>query len=280
MSLTALACPASLLKGKDSWDIDAYLNLLEEYPDALSWEGASVGKIKQEILRCALCNGMNGFIDMETGTAALDGEEFRSVLERIAALDVKTVDKSIKTRAREGEVVLWELYINSAVELQEAEGMCGQEMTLIGYPVSGKIQGEVSSNHISYDGAVGIHSDTGNPDAAWEYVEAHFMEAQEKNSFFFTPGKDAFEERLTEGLGEEFRSLVDGNMVTCPELTEEQVEKVRDAFMGATVFGDDAFEVIGIITEEAEPYLAGEKNLDDVVKIIQNRVQLYLAERS
>ena len=106
------------------------------------------------------------------------------------------------------------------------------------------------------------------------------MEAQEKNSFFFTPGKDAFEERLAEGLGEEFMSLVDGNMVTCPELTEEQVEKVRDAFMGATVFGDDAFEVIGIITEEAEPYLAGEKNLDDVVKIIQNRVQLYLAERS
>ncbi|MDE7352468.1 MAG: hypothetical protein K2O06_05380 [Acetatifactor sp.] len=279
VSLTVLACPTSLLKGKDSWDIGEYLDLLEEYPDALSWEGASVERIKEEILRCALYNGINGFVDREAGTAALDGGDFRSILERIAALDVKTVDKSTKTRVREGDIVLWELYMNSAVELQEAEGISGREMTLIGYPVSGKVQGERSSNHISYGHEVGIHSDTENAEAAWEYVETYFIGAQEKNSFFFTPGKDAFEEKLQEGLGEEFLSLDGGNVVVCPELTEVQVEKVRNAVLRATVFGDEAFEIIGIIAEEAAPYFTGDKSLDNVVEIIQSCVQLYLDER-
>lgn len=279
VSLTVLACPASLLKGKDSWNIGEYLDLLEEYPDALSWEGASAERIKEEILRNALYNGINGFVDIEMGTAALDGEDFRLILERIAALDVKTVNKSAKTRAREGETVFWELYMNSAVELQEAEGISGQELTLIGYPVSGKIPGERSSNRISYGHEVGIHSGTENAQAAWEYVEAYFAGAQEKNSFFFTPGKEAFEEKLQEGLGEEFLSLDGVNVIVCPELTDKQVEKVRDAVAGAAVFGNEEFEIMSIIAEEAAPYFTGDKSLDSVVDTIQSCVQLYLDER-
>lgn len=278
VSLTALACPTSLLKGKESWNIEEYLDLLEEYPDALSWEGASDEKIKKFILSCALYNGINGFVDRETGKASLDGEDFRSILARIAALDVKTVDKSTKARAAEGEVVFWELYINSSVNLQEAEGICGQEMTLIGYPVSGKIPGETSANTISYYQEVGIHSDTENAEAAWEYVEAYFMGAQKKGSFFFTPGKEAFEEKLQEGLGEKFSSLNGGSVIVCPELTQEQVDKVRSAAWNATVLDSDNFEMIDIITEEAAPYFAGDKDLDNVVEIIQSCVQLYLDE--
>ncbi len=280
MRLMALACPTSLLKGKDSWNIGEYLDLLEEYPDALSWEGASAERMKEEILRMALYNGINGFVDIEAGTAALDGEDFRSILKRIAALDVKTVNKSAQARAREGEVVFWELYMNSVTELQKAEVISGQELTLVGYPVSGKIQGEKSSNSISYDSEVGICSGTQNAEAAWEYVEAHFVDAQKKNSFFFTPGKDAFEEKLREELGEELLTLDEnGNTVTGSALTEEQVGKVRNAFLGATVTGNEEFEIFNIIGEEAAPYFKGDKKLDDVVKIIQSRVRLYLDER-
>lgn len=279
MNLTAIACPSSLLRGKDSWTINEYLDLLEEYPDALSWEGASVEKVKAYILTCALYNGLDGFIDRTAGKIALDGEDFRAVLKRIAALDVKGTDRSFKKRAREGEVLFWELYLHSAVELQEAEGIFGQEMTLIGYPVSGKLEGEVSSNHISYGNEIGIHRNTANAQAAWEYLETHFLSAQEKNSFFFTPGKDAFEEKLQEGLGEKYTSLDGASIVTCPELTEAQVDKVREAAFRATVLDEDTYEMISIITEEAAPYFAGQKDLDPVVEIIQSRLQVYLDER-
>ena len=279
MDLTVLACPAQLLEGKTSWTIEEYLDLLEMYPDAMSREGASVERIKRNILWGALSNGINGFIDKKAGKAFLDGEDFRSVLERIAALDVKTVNKSFEARAREGEMVLQEFYFNSTAELQKAEEISGQELVLIGYPVSGRIEGERSSNHISYDGEVGIHSSTKYAEEAWEYVEAYFMGALKENDFFFTPGKAAFEEKLQKYEDEELLTVDENwNTVVCPAITKEQKEKVRNAFLEATVYGDEEYEINSIITEEAEPYFKGDKELDDVINIIQNRVQLYLDE--
>ena len=37
-------------------------------------------------------------------------------------------------------------------------------------------------------------------------------------------------------------------------------------------------ELINIITEEAAPYFAGQKNVNEVADIIQNRVQIYVNE--
>lgn len=280
MGVSALACPAELLAGKNSWTIEEYLDLLERYPDALSEKGYSVEQVKRAILCDALTNGINGFIDKEGGKAFLDGEDFRSVLERIDALDIKTVNKSFEARAGEGEVVLWELGFNSTADFQKAEEISGRELVLIGYPVSGRIEGEKSSNHIYYEDMVGLHSGTKHAEAAWEYVEARFMGALKKNDFFFTPGKAAFEEKLREYEGEDLLTIDENwNTVVCPAITEEQKEKVRNAFLEATVYGDEEADIVSIISEEAEPYFKGDKELDDVVRIIQNRVQLYLDER-
>ena len=281
MSVTALACPADILEGKTSWTIDEYLDLLEQYPDAMSWKGFTAEEVKDYILRCALSNGINGFINQEEERCFLDGEYLRSVLERIAALDVKTTNKSFEARAREGEVVFQELYLNNAtMDLQKAEALSGRELVLIGFPVSGKIEGEKSSNHISYDYMVGLHSGTKHAEEAWEYVEAHFLSALKTNSFYFTPGRTAFEEKLGEHEGEDLLT-VDENweVVTGPPLTREQKEKVRNAYLEATVYRGEEFKLIGMIAEEAEPYFKGDKELDDVVEIILNRVQLYLDEK-
>ena len=37
-------------------------------------------------------------------------------------------------------------------------------------------------------------------------------------------------------------------------------------------------EILGIIDEETEAYFVGQKDLDSVTDVIQNRVQLYLQE--
>lgn len=279
ISISALACPAELLEGKTSWTIEEYLDLLEKYPNAMSEEGDSVADVKYHMLRTALCNGIRGFVDKEEGKAYLDSEEFRSILERIAALDVLVIDESRGERAREGEPVFWTLSFRTTGELQQAEGISGQELTLIGYPVSGRIEGERSSNIISYDHMMGIHSGTENVEAAWEYVENYYTGALGTHDFFFTTGKAAFEEKLQEYTETEYFTLENMEPAIYPPATELQVEKVRNAFLEGTYIEDEEFDIIDIIMEEAMPYFKGDKGLDDVVKIIQNRVQLYLDER-
>ncbi len=45
-----------------------------------------------------------------------------------------------------------------------------------------------------------------------------------------------------------------------------------------TGYGAGAVRVI--VTEELDPYFAGQKELDDCIKVIQNRVSLYLTENA
>lgn len=276
IGITALACSTELLEGKDSWTIDEYLELLKRYPNALTEPGVSIENTKLEILYKTLYyKGVNGFVDYEAGRAAFDGEYFRSILSRIAELEVTTTDKSKEERAMEGETVLWQLSLYDTRGFQQAEWKNGHELTLIGFPVSGLVEGEKSSNYIYYNEMLGIHSDTENVEAAWDFVESYITGAFMPSNFFFRTGREAFEERMQAEMDIE-PGTVDG--VPYPPITEEQAGKVRNAFLeGRYDSGEDRM-LKRIINEEVPPFFRGEKGLDEVVGIIQSRIQIYLDE--
>lgn len=275
MALYALTCPTELLEGKTSWTIEEYLDLLEQYPNAMSGDGASIERVKSNILRTALQEGINGFIDWEAGKALFDGEEFRTILKRIDGLEVAEISRSRKEMAQDGEVVFRELYVNRANELLYAEWISRQELTMIGYPVSGKEEGEKSRNHISYGDMMGIHSASKETAAAWDFVEEYMTGAIRKSDYMIRTGKEAFEEKMQEDIGVESLTL-DGHL---PPLTQEEADEIRNAFMEASYASDSKKPLLDIIGEETKPYFRGEKELDDVVGIIQNRIQVYLNER-
>ena len=63
-------------------------------------------------------------------------------------------------------------------------------------------------------------------------------------------------------------------------MTQEQADEILGLINATTaVYGYDE-SIMGIITDEAAPYFAGEKSLDDTVSMIQSRVNLYVAEQS
>lgn len=276
INITALACSTELLDGKDSWTVNEYLDLLERYPNAMTEPGVSVENTKMTILSSTLYyKGVNGFVDAETGRADFDGEYFRSILSRIADLEVTKTDKSKEERAMEGDVVFWRLYLYDTRGFQQAEWKNGQELTLIGFPVSGLVEGEKSSNPIYYNEMLGIHSDTENAEAAWDFVESYITGAFMPSNFFFRTGREAFEERIRAEMDIE-PGTIDG--IPYPPITEEQADKVRNAFLDGFYSADEDLMIERIILEEVPPFFSGEKRLDEVVGIIQSRAQLYLDE--
>ena len=64
------------------------------------------------------------------------------------------------------------------------------------------------------------------------------------------------------------------------ELTQEQADSFKDYVNGATVVGNYDSDIMEIVTEEAAAYFAGDKTADEVAKLIQNRVSIYLGETS
>ena len=66
---------------------------------------------------------------------------------------------------------------------------------------------------------------------------------------------------------------------TPPSLTEEQKNIFMDLLHSTTKVNSYDENIMNIITEETGGYFAGQKTVDEVVKVIQNRANLYIAEQ-
>lgn len=72
----------------------------------------------------------------------------------------------------------------------------------------------------------------------------------------------------------------DGNAnIMIYEATEQDIEAVRELVDNACNKYEYDVSIMTIISEEAEGYLAGQRSLDEVTEVIQNRVSLYLEEQ-
>ena len=62
-------------------------------------------------------------------------------------------------------------------------------------------------------------------------------------------------------------------------MTEEEAQTVRDFISSVDYVYYPDYEIVNVVMEESAPYFSGQKSLDDVVAIIDNRVQTILNER-
>ncbi len=267
---TVLACPTELLDGSTSWTADEFLTFLEKYPDAYSGSEMPKEMVKEGVLRAVLYLGINDYMDREIGKAFFDSQEFVTLLKRIHALDVSVISRSARERAAEGEPVIFTLYLTATRDLLQAEEEIGRELTLIGYPTGNHDDGQNHGALIGYGGIVGIHSKTKHVDGAWDFVEGYISGALNKSKFSFYTGKQAFAEKLVEDMGEQAVFPV----------TQTHVDKVSDAFQNGTYVDTDTYDLVTLIADEAMYFFKGERSVEDVTRIIQNRIQLYLNEQS
>ena len=62
-------------------------------------------------------------------------------------------------------------------------------------------------------------------------------------------------------------------------LNEETKQETLEAYEDARYAPRRAEAILAIVYEEAEGYIEGDRNKEDVINVIQNRVQLYLDEQ-
>ena len=62
--------------------------------------------------------------------------------------------------------------------------------------------------------------------------------------------------------------------------TQEEIDQLMAVIDAAKPTSSSDSQIMQIITEEVEPYFAGQKTVDDVANVIQSRVQIYISENS
>lgn len=144
------------------------------------------------------------------------------------------------------------------------------KLVLKGYPsVSGEMRGDAYFPTGTY---FGICSNSKNKEGAWQFVEYCLSYKQDFIDAFPTR-KDWLLESMKNIEAPKF-----ANVKVFREITKEDEEQLLYIVEGLSFTSNQDDIILQIVIEEAQEYFQGQKSEEDVARIIQNRVQMYLWE--
>lgn len=287
---------AQIGQGK-GWNMEACFELTEKYPEARLFAYNDYDFILGDFCADYI---LEAFVDWRAGTCSFDSGEFRRLMTWID--ENSGADSSWGLLPE--DVLLCRGDIRMAANYCGYETIFGSEIALIGRPtVDGRPLFRASSN-----GEVGIVSGAGNKEEAWAFLE--FLLTYD-NSVYAYQSAGAFPTRrdmLTQLLEEEMTPLYATNengeisldengepvyqyeklgsgiffgvTVQYYVLSERQAQEILEAIEAADFHSRDKAgqEIINIILEESSVWRSGDKTLEEITALIQNRAETIVQE--
>lgn len=258
--------------GEPGWTVDEFLNWIETHADMDSGMSLTKGRVYDLCMEALL----DSCVDLESGEADFIGETFKSAVVGINNLnlgnglqipdpeEIKKPDSWYIAEAAVGD-------LGRAVY---AEIELGEEGVFKGYP--GKDGEPVYYFEAT---ALSILHTSDVKEGAYEFLEYYLMYQGEDLSGQYrniAPKLYTLKSYLEKGIG--LALQIESLWGEPYAVTQEQIDKVL-ALFPYTVPREEKYEEIrGIVDEELQPFLEGQKDIDTVCEIIQSRVSVYLKE--
>ena len=299
-TLRTVAGDRTLLGDDAGLTLERLLEIAQSNPEALP-----IGEVtKNEMMQYLMMFNQDAFIDWETGECRFDSPQFQAVMEFVNrfpdSLENLPGEDSLPRKIHDGRVLFAIAEIRRPGNIQRYEGMFGETAACVGFPTA-----DGSGGTLLYAGnAFGITATSQYKEGAWKFIEsvldpkeAEQMEPEElvysirwelnglpsvkkimdmMNEYYLEDDR----EWAAKGRDFGFLTYEDGWIIEFHALTQEEIDTVLELVKDAKPFySAEEDDVVKIIGEEAPAYYRGQKSLEDVAEIIQNRVQLYVNER-
>ena len=272
---------------RESWTVEEMMQCVRgSDAKVLDWYYFQMG-VSNIVLEYGFRDDKNtAYIDWEKGESHLTEPPFAELLQFAAEYaDTGDYDKSeILSLMREGYIAGSSLYLQNLGELDRAEECFNGDVSYIGYPSStgeGGIYAQVSCLYLKQfsdreEGAAEFARFILSDEAQRLCVSDNFCYALPVRLETF----DYLVEREQEKAADPIYTGTDWIKWQEDGLDEEQLELVRRILAQARPYRFKVAEVEDIFREELEPYAQGARSLEETVRILDNRIQLYLDERS
>ena len=269
--------------GRTGVTLEEMIQILQENGRDLS---AIDGFAADEPVLKTLCTfGMDEFVDWDNKTCEFDGEYFKSILQFVKDYKGGYPSGSRIESIRNKEILLTNGLISSVTTYQLEKGIYGEEIGFIGYPTA-----EGSGTAVNFMGAqLAIASGSKKQQEAWDFVKFYLLNGYDNQGFPLV--KEQFDQVMAHAMEEEYATengvqirmikgsywMEDGSMHVYAA-TQEDVDAVVRLVESVSNRYRYHTELLNIINEEVGSYLSGQKDLDTVAGIIQNRATVYLQE--
>ncbi len=291
--IQSLFAKERLVGSESGWTLSEMIELREAYPDAIFMQTLD----RNNALRMCLEYGWETFVDEETGVCHFDSAEFVKVLEFARSFGAwgGFVQEPYEALQKDDLILLNEV-ITNVEHYQMVRLMIEEPSTVIGFPACEGIPVTVVSGRGTY--AIASRSD--NKEGAWRFIESVLDEDDLGNFYEFPTRTDLLEEMFAEAMTPRYELDEAGNIMydengnpieavkhtwgngswtaEIMAATEEEIAVLRQMLTNVRLEGVRSQPVLDIVLEEAAAYFADQKSAEEVAKIIQSRVSLYVSE--
>ncbi|MBD5498600.1 MAG: extracellular solute-binding protein [Lachnospiraceae bacterium] len=269
MRVRSMYIRESFLDGNGQTDIEVLLDNMESY-DRQAVFNKMINYTPVYLLDYffGMSDNFYGMVDWEGKTCDFSGELWEQILRVCGQYGLTERNMGWEEIAGFG-------YIYRFSDLAWYERELGpQGMALAGYPSE-----EGMVNGLWLD-SVAINADSANKEGAWQFIRFLLEEENQKLVTDMPVHVGALEGSVEEYLYDYYNNTMtsDGGYIIRPELPEGIEEKFWECLANAKPESYRTEQVLAIIEEEAELYFTGDKSIEEISAVIENRVKLYLAE--
>lgn len=288
----------SVWKGKENLTLKETVELLSNLPKG---QELLYGMTRKDFITEIMNTGADIFVDWKSGECNFESEQFKSVLEVAKSLPEEyrpeCISTSIGLKWGSGEVLLAETPL-SYKDLQYIEACMGEKIIMVSYPGATR---EGSVLQFLEQHTYAINSDSLCKEGAWEFIKFALSKEQQNamEEGAFSSGqwcipmnKEIFDKQMKKWQTPNYILDETGEKVEQPvtyfvsedvqfeiyHAADEDVALWTAVIESVTSVQEYNYVLTNIVMEEAGAYFDGEKSIDEVTKVIQGRVNIYVNE--
>lgn len=294
---------SSVVGDTPGWTYDDYYAALATMPEGC--DGFDIGVDRDTMLEACLALDMTDYVDWAAGTCSFDSEDFVKVLDFCKPFpDASyyenyeyTAEDSPANRVAQGKQMLCVATFSSTdFFYMDYDKVFGGQATCIGFPTNKGV-----GNTLAMLESYAMSSSCHNKEAAWQLLRGFLTEEYQMEGNYLPTNQKTFEKQLEKAMEVEYEKDANGNYLLDENgeripvsrgsvydgmetyniyaTTPRQAQMLRDVIASATKMMDYDTSIINIVKEEAAAYFAGQKTAQEVCKLIQSKVNIYINEQ-
>lgn len=256
---------------------------------------------KASILSNVLSRNMNKYVDWIKGVCQFDSKDFISSLKFCnnfpKEIDFNNIEyEGTPARISAGQQMLLPVSLYNFTDIQMYKAMFGGEVTFIGYPTESGI-----ASNFSLGTGMAMSSTCEHKKAAWSVLRRLLLPGKDEYIADFPTNRAAFDKLARESMTPEYAVDEDGNYILdgsgqpieeskggwmwdnleidLKATSQEEYDQIMALYKAIDSVENQDQTIYEIVLENASAYFSGDRSAEDMAKLIQSRVKLYVGEQ-